>query len=658
MTAIAAEPTAPDLAEPRVERHVRAHRFLGGREGDPIWVRPALLALLSGTALLYLVGLGASGWANSFYSAAVQAGSTSWKAFFFGSFDASNFITVDKPPASLWVMELSARIFGVNSWSILVPQALEGVAAVGLLYATVRRRFGPAAGLIAGVVVATTPVATLMFRFNNPDALLVLLLVAAAYAVTRALESASTRWLVLAGVLVGVGFLTKMMQALIVVPGFGLVYLSYAKASLRRRAGQLVAALAGIVGGSGWWVAAVELTPASARPYVGGSTTNSVLQLAFGYNGFGRLTGNETGSVGGQPGPGGGSMWGATGITRMFGSDFGGQISWLIPAALILGVAGWLALRRRDEDARLGRAHVMLWATWLVVTAAVFSFSKGIIHPYYSVALAPAIGALVGIGAVTLWRQRASLWVRLVLAAALAVTVVWADRLMLRSPSWHPALRAAIVVVGVVAALGLLVPPDRLARRAAVTLATVGLVVGLAAPAAYSLETAATPHDGAIPSAGPAGGAGGPGGFAPFGGPPPPGLGNVPAPFGLLNAGQVTTALASALQTNASSYTWVAATIGAENASGYQLATSLPVMAIGGFNGTDDAPTLAQFEAYVVAGKIHYFIAGGMGGGRGGPRVGGTGSSSAITSWVESTYAPTTIGYDLTAPAGPATSST
>jgi 4-amino-4-deoxy-L-arabinose transferase-like glycosyltransferase len=702
MTAVQLDhPTPLDRTDSSGDRS-RLHRVIRGAETDPAWVRPALLSLLAGTALLYIVGLGASGWANSFYSAAVQAGSSSWKAFFFGSFDSSNFITVDKPPASLWVMDISARLFGVNAWSILVPQALEGVAAVGLLYATVRRRFGAGAGLIAGVVLATTPVATLMFRFNNPDALLVLLLVAAAYAVTRALESEarSTRWLMLAGALIGFGFLTKMLQAFVIVPGFGLVYLGYAKTSIRRRVGQLLAAAAAIVMSAGWWVAAVELTPASARPYVGGSTTNSVLQLAFGYNGFGRLTGNETGSIGGGGRPGGGSgMWGATGITRMFGTDFGGQVSWLIPAALILAAATLWAIRRRGDDTSGQRSQVVLWASWLVVTGLVFSFSKGIIHPYYAVALAPAIGALVGIGAVTLWRHRDELWSRATLAGALAVTVIWAHHLLARSPSWHPGLRGAILVFGLLTAAVMLVPPGRLAPRIAAGIAGAGLIIAVAAPAAYSLDTASTANNGAIPNAGPTvaggrfGGPGGgpgamPGGMRGFGGRPPTGgfgggfpggqggqlLGGMPMPGqtggtatttipagrlpsraggggGLLNAGTVSTAMTNALKTNASSYTWVAATIGAENASGYQLAADKPVMAIGGFNGTDNTPSLAQFKAYVAAGKIHYFIAGG-GMGMGGPGAGGSSSSSAITTWVEASYTATTIGgttvYDLT----------
>src|ERR1700686_633507 len=289
--------------------------LVGGREDDAAWVRPSLIGLLGIAALLYLWDLGASGWANAFYSAAVQAGSTSWKAFFFGSFDASNFITVDKSPAALWVMDLSARVFGVNAWSILVPQALEGVATVGFTYLIVRRWFPPAAALIAGATVALTPVAALMFRFDNPDALLVLLLTIATYATVRAIEAGKTKWLVLAATLVGFAFLTKMLQAFLVVPAFALVYLLVAPVSLRRRVAQLAIAAGVMVAASGWWVAVVQLIPAADRPYIGGSQDNSLLSLIFGYNGFGRLTGNETGS---RRGPGTtGPIGGPAGIDRL-----------------------------------------------------------------------------------------------------------------------------------------------------------------------------------------------------------------------------------------------------------------------------------------------------------------------------------------------------
>jgi len=259
--------------------------------------RVALFALLALTAIAYLWNLGASGDANSFYAAAVQAGTRSWKAFFFGSLDSSSFITTDKPPASIWVMALSGRIFGFSSWSMLVPQALEGVAAVGLLYAAVRRWFGSAAGLGAGLVLALTPVAALMFRFNNPDALLVMLLVASAYCLTRALERAGTRWVLAAGTLIGFAFLAKMMQAFLVLPAFGLVYLVAAPTGLRRRLAQLLAGALAILVSCGWWVAIVALWPANSRPLIDGSPDNNIFNLIFGYNGLGRIFGSGGGAV-------------------------------------------------------------------------------------------------------------------------------------------------------------------------------------------------------------------------------------------------------------------------------------------------------------------------------------------------------------------------
>jgi 4-amino-4-deoxy-L-arabinose transferase-like glycosyltransferase len=219
----------------------------------PRWLRHgALGALLAGTGVLYLWGLSASGWANAFYSAAAQAGSRSWTAWFFGSSDAANAITVDKTPAALWVTGLSVRLFGLSSWSILVPQALMGVATVALLYAAVRRTAGPAAGLLAGTVLALTPVAVLMFRFNNPDALLTLLLVGAAYATLRAVEAGRARWLVLAAALVGLGFLTKMLQAYLVLPALAAAWLLAAPVGRGRRLRGLAAAAATLLVSSGW----------------------------------------------------------------------------------------------------------------------------------------------------------------------------------------------------------------------------------------------------------------------------------------------------------------------------------------------------------------------------------------------------------------------
>jgi 4-amino-4-deoxy-L-arabinose transferase-like glycosyltransferase len=639
------------------------------RSADPRWSRPALGALLGLTAVLYLWGLGSAGYGNSFYAAAAQAGSSSWKVSSCGSCDAPNFTTLDKTPASLWVMDISARIFGVNTWSILVPQALEGVATVWLLYLTVRRRFGATAGLIAGAVLATTPVAVLMFRYDNPDSLLVLLLVGSAYAMVRALEDGRTRWLVLAGTLVGFGFLTKMLQAVVVLPGFALVYLYAAPVPLRRRVRQVLTGGVATVVAAGWWVAIVALLPASDRPYVGGSQHNSILELTLGYNGFGRLTGNETGSVGGGGGGGGpaGGRWGTTGLGRMFNGEFGGQVSWLLPAALVF-LAVLLYFSRRAPRTNGQRAQVLLWGSWLVVTGLTFSFAAGIIHPYYSVALAPAIGALVGIGAVALWRHRGVVRGRLPLAAALAVTAWWSAHLLGRTPAWHPWLRGVVLGIGLLAAIALAVGP-RWWRRAGAVVAIAGLASALAGPTAYAIETASTAHSGGIPSAGPAGqgngfggprgpggpggpGPGGPGGRGGFG----PGTGRGGGLGGLLDAATPSADLVAALKQNASSYRWAAATVGSNSAAGVQIATGKPLMAIGGFNGSDPTPTLAQFQALVRAGNVHYFLVGGGPGGGGpgggGPGGGGSSAAQAITSWVESTYTATTIGgvtaYDLT----------
>jgi 4-amino-4-deoxy-L-arabinose transferase-like glycosyltransferase len=669
------------------------------RPADPPWVRPAVAALLVTTAVLYLWGLSASGWANDFYSAAVQAGTKSWKAFFFGSSDSANFITVDKPPASLWVMELSARIFGVNSWSILVPQALEGVAAVGLLYLTIKRWFGAVAGLIAGAVMALTPVAVLMFRFNNPDSLLVLLMVAAAYMVTRAVEDGKTKWLVWAGVFLGFGFLTKMLQVFTVLPAFALAYLVAGPPKLGKRIWQLLLAGAAMVAAAGWWVAIVELWPADSRPYIGGSTNNSVLDLVFGYNGFGRLTGNETGSVvpgGGGPGGGQGGMWGPTGWTRLFNDSWGAQASWLIPAALLFAVVGLVLAGTKNRHDRI-RTAVIIWGGWLFVTGAVFSLGEGIIHEYYSVALAPAIGALIGIGTTVLWALRKQWWARAVLAASVALTAWWSYVLLNRVPDWNSWLRIVLLAAAGVAVMGLL-----LGKNAAKWGIGAAAVVALAGPAAYSIETASASQGGAIPTAGPGGGAfgpgrggmpGGPGGQGfpggfpgngtppafPGGGTPPafPGGGTPPA-FpggqtgqtgqtgqlpgqggpgggqgggigGLLDGGTPSDEVVQFLEDGADGYTWALATVGANRAAGYQLATDDPVMAIGGFNGTDAWPTLEQFQQLVDDHEVHYFLAGGGNG----PGANG-GTSAEISSWVTSNFTEVTVDgttfYDLSQP--------
>jgi 4-amino-4-deoxy-L-arabinose transferase-like glycosyltransferase len=641
------------------------------------YYRPALAGLLLATAVLYLWGLSESGWANSFYSAAAQAGSESWKAFFFGSSDAANSITVDKTPLALWPMALSVKVFGLSSWSILVPQAVEGVLAVWLLTATVRRTTGASwAGLLAGAALALTPVAVLMFRFNNPDAMLVLLMVGAAYAVLRAVEDGvrhPIRWMALAGALVGLGFLTKMLQVFLVLPAFGLVYLVAGQPQVLKRVGHLLVAFGSMSVAAGWWIAIVELWPAASRPYIGGSQDNSILELTLGYNGFGRLNGDETGSVGGGGTGGGSGMWGETGIGRLFSSEIGGQIAWLVPAALVLLVAGfWFTARRPRTDGV--RAALILWGGWLLVTGLTFSFMAGIFHAYYTVALAPAVAALVGIGGHLIWQHRHSWEAGPIAAAGVALTTITAFVLLGRSADLVPWLRWVALPVGLLAAaalIGLRWLPRRLALGAGV----LAIVASLAGPAAYAVDTASTAHTGSIPSAGPSTGSGGfgggPGGGrgGGFGGPPgtqgqqaPPtgqaptggqrpqgGPGGGGGAGGLLSSTEPSAELQSLLTTNADDYTWVAAAVGSNTAAGYQLATEEPVMAIGGFNGSDPSPTLAEFQQYVAAGDIHYFI----GGGGFGQSMGGSNSSSEIATWVADNFTAATVDgttvYDLSA---------
>jgi 4-amino-4-deoxy-L-arabinose transferase-like glycosyltransferase len=584
----------------------RMRGLVRGRAEDARWVRPALIALLVCTAAAYLWDLSASGTANSFYAAAVQAGTKSWKAFFFGSLDSSSFITVDKPPASLWVMALSGRIFGFDSLSMLVPQVLEGVAAVALLYAAVRRWFGAGAGLMAGGLLTITPVAALMFRFNNPDALLVCLLVAGAYCLVRAVEGASTRWVVAVGTMIGFAFLAKMMQAFLVLPAFGLVYLVAAPTGLRRRVVQLLAGGLAIVVSAGWWVAIVALWPTSSRPMIDGSPTNNIFNLITGYNGLGRIFG-AAGPGGG--GGGGQNFSGATGVMRLFNDAMGAQASWLLPAALLALVIGLWSTRRAPRTDRT-RAALLLWGGWLIVSGAVFSLGSGVIHTYYTVALAPAIAALVAIGAVALWRARRTLGSRAMLALAVLLTATWSWVLLDRTPGWEPWLRTLIPVTAVLAVVGLLAAPilGRLGHRAAAATVVLAAAACLSGPIAYSAATITTVHTGSIPTAGPSssGGLGG-GGFRGGGG---------------RGVGQASTssALVKALETDAGHFRWVAAVSGSESAASLELATGgEPVMAIGGFNNEGGNLTLAQFKHYVSLGEIHYYTASGNGAGMGGP---------------------------------------
>jgi 4-amino-4-deoxy-L-arabinose transferase-like glycosyltransferase len=363
--------------------------------------RPELLALLVLAALLNLWGLSRNGFANEYYSAAVRSMSTSWHAFLYGSFDRGGLMTVDKPPLALWVQALSVRAFGFGSWSILVPQALMGVATTGLAYDLTRRHFGRVAGFVAGLVLVLTPVTVAVSRHNNPDALLALCCTAALWCLVRGLQDGRTRWLVAAGVCVGLGFEAKMAAALMVVPAIAVAWLWIAPRGRLRAVRQLFAGAAAMVAVGAAWPLLVALTPAADRPWVSGTADNSIWSLIMGYNGLGRIFGQSggpgAGAGGGAGGPGAGGFFGGEpGPLRLLNASLGGQGGWLLGFAVVAGL-GLLAMTRlRRADARTG---------WLIavggafaVTALAFSQAAGIFHPYYVSLLAPFGAALVGAG--------------------------------------------------------------------------------------------------------------------------------------------------------------------------------------------------------------------------------------------------------------------
>ncbi|XVS66732.1 glycosyltransferase family 39 protein [Actinosynnema sp. CA-299493] len=572
------------------------------------WTTPALVVLLAGTAVLYLWNITASGWGNGYYAAATQAGAQSWTAWLFGGLDAGGVITVDKPPAALWVSGLFARVFGFSSWTVLAPQAVEGVLAVWLLYATVKRTSGAVAGLIAGAALAVTPVAVLMFRFNLPDALLVLLMVAAAYCTVRAVERGSGRWLALAGVAVGFAFLAKMGQALLVLPAFTAAYLLAAPTTLPKRLLHLLGAGLAVVVSAGWFIALVELWPRGSRPYIGGSADDSLWELAMGYNGLGRIFGGRGGGGGVVMGGGNANLGfgGETGIGRLFDASMGAEISWLLPAALVGLVAGLWFTRRLPRTDRT-RAALVLWGLWVLGNGLVFSFMSGITHPYYTVAVAPGVAALVAIAGREMWRGRKHPPVRVALAMMVAGAGFWGFALLQRFGEWLPALRWVVAALTVLVATAVVMGVRRVAALA--------LATSVLSTAAFGVATAATPHAGSIPMSGP---------------PSYSGDGGMGGPVGESSA-----ELVDLLK--ATTGTWAAATMSAQGAASLSLDSGKAVIGIGGWSGGDPAPTLDEFRQYVADGRIGYFVSGGTGGG---PMGGG----SEIAEWVAANYEATTIG--------------
>ena len=636
-------------------------------------------------ALLYAWGIGTAGWGNPYYSAAVKSMSASLTNFVFGSFDPLGVVTVDKPPMALWPMVASAAVFGYHGWSLLLPQVIEGVAAVFLLHRTVRLWAGEHIALLAALVVAVTPVTVAINRDTNPDTLMVLLLVAAAYALTRSLVRArrcATGWLLLAAVFLGLGFVTKMLQAWIVVPVFALAYLVGSPAPLRRRLLDVLGAGVVLLASSMWWVALVSFWP-GPKPYIGGSTDGSVLNLVIGYNGLGRILGRQAGRelVGagmpggfggpGRPGgsgpgggPGGAAFGGGSGLTRLFGEQVGGQISWLLPLCLLVLVAVAIAGVRQwrsgqaSEPAR--RAGWMLWGGWLLLVGLVLSSAQGGFHSYYTTEMAPAVAAVTAAGMAAMWRhyRQPGGYRWLLLPAAVTLTAGWAWVLVARDISWNGWLRYAVVGAGIVAVVLLIA--DRLSVGASWGMARVAGVLAvvtlLAAPAVWSTATAVAGSGGAMAQAGPPPGSG-------FGGARADRARGVPAQFRGAMRGDLTAEqkniLAYARANSAGSRITLAVDGGAMAAEAYLIHSDAMIIGMGGFSGQDPVPTVATLTQWVQQGQLRFVLTSGRNfGGRGSGGRGTRGGVSAVrTQWVQQHCAvvnPASYGGTASNAAGPA----
>ena len=589
----------------------RVNKELDKRSWFEKWTLPVLLVL---TGVLYLFGALHNGMANSYYAAAIQAASQDWTAWLFGSLDAANYVSVDKPPLATMLMGLSARLFGFSSFSMLLPSVLAGVGSVWLVYGAVKRQFGFTSAVIAGATLMLTPVAALMFGFNNPDAILTLMLSASGYAFLRSLEGKRPLlWLGLAGLFTGLAFNTKMLQGLMVLPAMVVVYLVFAKPPIVKRFLHVI--FAGVITTMStlWWSVLVWLTPAGSRPWVGSTNDNNIWSLIFGYNGLGRLLGGRGGGVGpgGGHGPGGTGFGGQTGIFRIFNNDFGPNIAWLLVLALAGGGLMLWILRKTPRTNR-GRAAVIFWMLWLLIHIVIFSMTSGVIHPYYVVVMAPAAAALVGISLPFLWgaytRRKPYAWLLpLLVGVTVAIAVI-----ILGYAGTMTWLMWIVGLLGLTGMIGLLVnlyAPWRWLQNLAIIAAIAACTLALTV---YTLATVNVTHTGSIPTAGP----------------------NSTAMQGSNNeSSQADSQLVKYLVEHQNGATWLVAVASANESAAIQLTSGQPVMAVGGFNGSDTPLTLDQFKQLVKAGKVKYYAIGSHGRGGGGPG----GGNNEITAWVKQT---------------------
>ncbi|WP_088825580.1 glycosyltransferase family 39 protein [Listeria goaensis] len=573
---------------------------------------------------------------NPYYTAAVTSMVQNFHNFFYASFDPAGFITVDKPPVAFWFQAISAKIFGVHGFSVILPQALAGVGSVILLYILIRPRFGKWAARISALLLALTPIAVAVSRTNNVDAVLVFFLMLGALFLFKAVRRGKLGWLLLAFVMIGVGFNVKMLQAYMVLPAFVVFYLLATNISWKKKAVHLALSLVLMLGVSVSWAVIVDQTSASSRPYIGSSQTNSVLELAFGYNGVERLLGQETGtgtggggpstsSYGGQggapsgqndgsqsfgdgnstgmPSPpsgqngggqGGSKMMGSGGMfgtgekgpLRLFQTALGDQISWFLPLALFGILAIFIAYRRENakwfhlSDAQ---KEMVFWAAWLLPVAGFFSVA-GFFHHYYLIMLAPPIAALAGAGLVALFQlyREQQNWQSFLLPSAITLTGFLQAFFVFQYSAPF-----AIGIALLVAAISLfLVLYRKESKGLTAKITALGLAILLAAPTYWSLTPLIYGGNSSLPETGPQLATSSGGGFA---------------------DASVDTGLIAYLEENNTGETYLFGTTDATTAGPYIIKTQKAVMAMGGFNGTDPTLTVSELKTMVKNGEIKYF---------------------------------------------------
>ena len=740
MSMILADPLSPSAPGDYPAHRSKRRRWEIWRspEGQPAWARPVLIGIAAVAAFLYAWNITQAGLAP-FYSVAVKSMSESWKAFFYGAFDPKATITIDKLAGSFLPQALSARIFGFHPWSLALPQVIEGVISVLVMYRVVRRWAGVMPGLLAAALFTLTPIAASMFGHSMEDGALTLCLVLAADAYQRAVMEARLRSLIWSGVWVGLGFQAKMMQAWMILPALAIGYLIAAPAPLRRRIGQLSVDGVVMLAVSLSWIALYTFTPASDRPYVDGSTDNSAAAMVFGYNGLERFgisipgavtsgpgvsagrggagggqpsgtgpvlapggTGSGTGSSATGSSPPGGTGTGSTGTgggaaatgapaafqrtagssfgqgwTKLLGSDYGPEIGWLYPLAILALIFGllWTWRARRTDQVRAG---FVMWGIWLLTVGLIFSKMSTIPHTAYMSSLAPPLAALSAAGLVMFWRYyRAGDARGWMLPVAVAAELAWAVFLWRDYGGFLPWVRTAAIVAGVIAIVVMVM--TKLTRRARGRLATAGLTVGvvaaLAAPSAWAASVLDTRYGGSSfnASAGPAGAMGGGATVGGAGGAPASGQASGQARdefierfrgdggyrssagrygrrtgdrgFGGGGAGGIlgsTTALSASerelydyVSAHRDGASYLMAVSSWSEASPYILSTGQEVMPMGGFSGSVPEPTLARVKELVSSGQLRFFLLSGSGGAAGGGFGGGGTTAQTIASWVQ-----------------------